>query len=279
MLRHINFGGDAKLADRVFGVFHDDEGSLFAAMTEGDVDYLLAQLKPLPELNGHWVETVLAHFSRHFPDRTCRFFMDRVEFAAKDDNFSTVRPINYGPWVHVPLRFREADRFRVVLEMVWSWMTGRDAGNWRFEHNAAALFDAMFLPVDEVVLEFLSTKLATAGKQDLRWIASIVSHADPDFVFDRVDFVLAFLEACDRAGRPARRKGVDALFRSAISGIRSGRPGEPTQRDVVSTSRARAILPRLPRLSGAYELYQMILTEAERGVAQSRQDAEFFDDG
>jgi hypothetical protein len=278
MLRHVNFNADAHVVDRVFLVFHSDQSRVFAAMQDGDVDYILSQLKPIAELNGHWVETLLAHLSRHFPERTCLFFMDRVELAAKDENFSGMRPINYGPWVQVPLRFRESERFRVVMDMVWNWMVARDAGDWRFEHNAAALFEGMFLPVDEVVLGFLSAKLTTASKQDLRWVASVVGHADPDFVFDHVDFVLSFLETCDRIGRPARRKGVDALMRAAISGLRSGTPGEPFQRDLENAKRAGEILPRLSRLSGAYEFYSAILREAERDIGRARQEAEFFDD-
>jgi transcriptional regulator with XRE-family HTH domain len=278
LLRHINFNADVRVMDHVFMALHADQSRLFAAMTDGDVDYLFSQLKPIAELDGYWVETLLAHLSLHFPERTCRFFMERVELTAKDENFSAMRPINYGPWVHVPLRFREVQCFRLLLDLVWGWIVARDAGDWRFEHNAAALFDAVFLPFDEVILSFLSAKLITAGKQDLRWIASVVSHADPSFVFEHVDFVLGFLEGCDRAGRPARRMGVQGLFRASISGVRSVRPGQPFQRDVDNAQRAREILPRLPRLSGAYELYSAILSEAERGIAQAHQEAEFFDD-
>jgi hypothetical protein len=90
--------------------------------------------------------------------------------------------------------------------------------------------------------------------------------------------VLDFLEACERAGQPARRKGIDALFGSAISGVRSGRPGEPFPRDLDSLARVGAILPRLPRLSPGYELFDLIRQNAERGIEFQRQEAEFFDE-
>jgi hypothetical protein len=89
---------------------------------------------------------------------------------------------------------------------------------------------------------------------------------------------ITFLEACERAGEPARRKGVDALFRSAISGICSGTPGEPFPRDLQAQSLANAALARLSRLSPAYELYNLIRRDAERDIEFTRRQAEFFDD-
>jgi transcriptional regulator with XRE-family HTH domain len=279
LLKHANLALDGQLADEAFMLFHFDRGQAFATLTEDDVDHMLSQLAPLSKLNGYWVQTILAHLSFHFPERTCTFFLRRVErAAASDDSFSPMRPSNYGPLTQVPLRFRETEQFGVLLDAVWRWMTARDAGDWRFEHHAGHLFEAMFFPLDAALIGFLASKVAVAGKQDLRWMANVFSNAPPNFVFDQQSFVITFLEACDQAGEPARRKGVDALFRSAISGIRSGTPGEPFPRDLEAHSLANAALARLSRLSPAYELYDLIRQHAERDIEFARREAEFFDD-
>jgi transcriptional regulator with XRE-family HTH domain len=279
LLKHANLALDAQLADEAFMFLHSDGDQLFATLTEDDVDYILSQLAPLPQLDGHWVQTILAHLSLHFPERTCNFLLRRVDqAAASGDSLSAMRPSNYGPYTQVPLRFRETDKFNMLLDVVWRWMIARDASDLRFEHHAGHLFEAMFFPVDAALIDFLSSKIAFAGKQDLRWMANVLSNAPSSFIFDQQSFVIMFLEACEHAGEPARRKGITALFNSAISGIRHGMPGEPFPRDLEVKSLADAALARLSRLSPAYELYDLIRQHAERDIEFARREAEFFDD-
>jgi transcriptional regulator with XRE-family HTH domain len=278
MLRHVNFQAHTDVIDRVFMVFHDERSAVLDALTAEDVGFLLSELKPAPVLNGHWVERLISFLSRRFPIQTLQFFMDRVELAVHEDTWGNMQPVNYGPWVNVPTRFGESGQIKVLMEMVWVWMTARTSSDWRFEHNASALFDSVFLPVDEAVIEFLSNKFKSTRKQDLRWVANILGHAHKDFVFEYQNFVTIFLDQCDRAGRPARQKGVEELFRSAISGVRSGIPGQPMPHDLENRRCAAEIMTRLPKRSGAYELYNMILRDAERSIEQARQYAEFFDD-
>lgn len=279
MLRYVNFHSDAKLIDSIFMVFHGSREDVFEAMTTADVDFLLGKLRDVPELDGHWVETLLSHLSRYYPEQTLRFFMERVEMAAHEDQFNRIRPINYGPWTHVRLRFREADRFRVLLDRVWDWVTGLDPQNWRYSHNAATLFEAIALPVDANILDFLAEKIATAGKIELSWIAKVLAHTDNRFVFSHSDFAIAFLDACDRAGRTARRDAAQELFRSWLNGVRTSFPGEPTQIDVEAMEKTEALLSRLTPGTGAYDLYRMIRDEAERSIKDAKWERGRFSDG
>jgi transcriptional regulator with XRE-family HTH domain len=278
LLRHANLKLDARLADQAFMMLHGLEHDIFAALDEDDVRYILGELKPLPELDGHWIETLLSHLSLHFPELTSAFFLARVDQATASDDALLYRPINYGPWVHVRLRFKESPRYAAVLESVWQWMTAHDPGDWRFEHHASALFEGMFLPIDEAVLAFLSGKMTMADPRSLRWIASVLAHADPNFVFDHHKVVVSFLDTCERAGEPVRRKAIDALFRSATSGVHSGHPGEPFPRDLECREASLALLARLPRLSSAYEFYNMLREHSDHSIAWARKDAQAFDD-
>jgi transcriptional regulator with XRE-family HTH domain len=278
MLRYVNFRAHPESLDRVFMVFHGDDSPVIQSLTAEDVDFLFSQLIHVRELNGHWLQELMANLSRRFALRTMKFLMDRVELASTDDGFADMRAVNYGPWANIRLRFRQSNQVKILMEIVWSWMTDHDTSDWRFEHNAAALFECMFLPVDELVIEFLMLKLKEGRRQDLWWIANALSHADNDFIFSNSSFVIAFLDQCDRAGRPARRKGVQELFRSAISGVRTSYPGEPAPYDLENQRRAKELLARLPKQSSAYELYNLVLQDAERSIESARQDAEFFDD-
>lgn len=278
LLRHTKLHHDPALANDAFMFLHINRGEILRTLEDDDVRFILSEIKPLAELNGYWIETLLSYLSLHFAELTCAFFLERTDMAAaSNESFSRIRPINYGPWVHVPLQFKQSTQYPAVLEGVWSWMIAHDATDWRFEHHAASLFEGMFLPLDEEVTKFLTTKLATASKLDLRWMAAVLAHTDWNFVFDHLALVVDFLDACKQAGQPALRKGIDALFRGAISGIRSGQPGEPFSRDLECLERVRNILPRLPRLSPARELYDLIRHHAERSIEFQREQAEFFD--
>ncbi|HEY1613985.1 MAG TPA: helix-turn-helix domain-containing protein [Rhizomicrobium sp.] len=279
LLRHANLKIGAHVADHAFMMLHGLYHDMLAVLDENDVHFLLRELTPIPELTGYWIETLLAHLSEHFPQETVKFFLDRVNAAtASDDTFSRSRPINYGPWVHERLRFKQSQHYRAVLKSVWQWMVAHDPGDWRFEHHASALFEGLFLPLDDTVLDFLAAKMTTADARGLRWIASVLAHADEDFVFDHHKLVVSFLELCDDAGDPVRRKALDALYRATISGVRSGTPGEPFPRDVECRDKAVALLARLPRLSPAFELYDMLRAHSEHSIEFARKDGEAFDD-
>lgn len=279
LLRHTNLKLDPNLADDALMFLHVNQNEVIEALDEDDARFLLSELKSLGELDGYWVETLLSQLSLRFPELTCAFFLERADVAAaNDENFLRYRPINYGPWIHVPLQFKQAPQYRAVLERVWEWLKVRDGSDWRTEHIAASVFEGMFLPVDDQIVAFLSAKLATATKEELTWIASVLSHANADFVFDHEPLVVSFLDACERTGQPIRRKGIDSLLRAAISGVRSGRPGQPFSRDLATVERVDALLPSLPRLSPAYELYDLIRERAERGIELQQQTAELPDD-
>lgn len=279
LLRHANLKLDAGLADRAFMMLQGPQPNVIQTLDEDDVRYILGELKELRELTGYWIESLLSEFSFQFPELTATFFLARVAHATTSDEASVgFRPINYGPWVQVPLRFKESPHYAAVLEAVWRWIIARDPEDWRFEHHSSALFEGMFLPIDEVVLAFLSDAITTADPRSLRWIASILAHADPDFVFDHHQMVVSFLDACAGAGESVRRRGIDALCRSATSGVRSGRPGEPFSRDLKCREAALALLGRLPRRSAAYELYDMLRNYAEQSIAWARKQAEALED-
>ena len=279
LLRHANLKLNAGLADEAFMMLQGSNPDIISTLDEDDVRYILGEINGLPELHGHWIETLLSQLSLHFPELTATFFLTRVEHAAaSDEAFSRFRPINYGPWVQVPLRFKESPHYAEVLEAVWQWIKARDPEDWRWEHHASALFEGMFLPIDEAVLDFLSAKIAAAEPHGLRWIASILAHAEPNFVFDYHEMVVSFLDACERTGEPLRHRAMDALYESAISGVRGGRPGEPFPSALKCREASLALLARLPRLSPAYELYDLLRADAERRIARSRKEAEAIDD-
>jgi transcriptional regulator with XRE-family HTH domain len=275
LTRAANIGDSQMLADDLLTVFTFHQ--LFKYLTVEDVEAILEKLMAVPALDGHWVEEFLAQASQAFPKETMAFFMRRVERAGESGNWK-YRPINNGPYGHVPLRFRNSDVHAELLRTVAEWMRAGKTGPFLFGYRARELFETCFGPFDGETVKFLEEWIATSDEQDLRLIAGILGEANHAFVLTHHPFVERYLEKARQVGPEVLKQATGALFGSAISGVRSGTPGEPMPRDVRMKEESEKILQLLPRFSPAYELYDGLRKHAEEGIADSRRVKDSFED-
>jgi transcriptional regulator with XRE-family HTH domain len=271
----VDVGMSEQLADDVFMNFAAESGGLLAALNDEDVDVFLCRLFSLPELDGWWIETFLAAVSEKYAIRLAKFFMDRVDHAAATENWD-YRPCNYGPYGNVPLRFRSSPDFDFVLRQVSEWMKTRDG--LLFRERSAQLFDTMFKPFDELVVASLQRWSETATEADIKAIAKILGEAPADFVFRHRDFVVRFAERARQFGKGRLDETIGNLFRSAIGGVRSGTPGEPTPHDLAMKAEAEKAAAEIPRFSPAFPLYESIAKHAVWSIDMSIRDGEAFEE-
>jgi len=263
------------LADELLTVFTFHQ--LFEHLTSDDLEVILEKLMPIPELDGHWIEEFLAQSSKAFPKKTMEFFMRRVERSAESEDWK-YRPANHGPYGHVPLRFRESEAYSELLRTVAEWMRAGKNKPFLFSYRARELFETSFGPFNGETVQFLEEWIATSDEGDLRLIADILGEAEHTFVFTHRSFVQRFLEKAKQVSPEALKGAISSLFGSAISGIRSGTPGEPMPRDLEMKKTSEETLQSLPRFSPAYELYDSVRKHAEQGLADSRRTKEAFED-
>lgn len=275
LLREVDLSISPKLADEVFMTFTADNGDFLPVLTGEDVDAFLNALMGLPQLDGWWIETFLAAISEKYAVRLSEFFMTRVDYAATAGDWR-YRPCNYGPYGHVPLRFRSSPDFGPVLRQVSDWMKTRD--DLLFRERSAELFDTMFKPFDETLVANLQEWAETATEEDIKAIAKILGEAPPDFVFTHRDFVVRFVERARQFGERALEEAISNLFRSTISGVRSGTPGEPTPDDLATRAEAENAVAELPRFSPAFALYDRIQKHASWSIDISIRDGEAFEE-
>lgn len=278
-----NLGVSDSVADQALMLLKLDNGELYDALTEDDVRLVLAKLSGLPELNGHWVETFLAHASKRYPDATADFFMARVEQAGQTEDWK-LRPCNFGPYMHVPLKFREAENSGRLLRRVAAWLASKPDAPYLFHHRAAELFSTMFAPFDATFITFLRDWTNVAQEEELRLISCVIREAPTDdqmsndFVFRESEFVVQLVEKAAKFGPECRKAVSSNIFGMAISGMRSGTPGEPFPSDLKMKERAAAMLGRLPRVSPAYDLYESLLKHAEWGISEALKEREAFEE-
>jgi transcriptional regulator with XRE-family HTH domain len=268
----------AKVADELATVFEFGAGALpLTALTEAQVKKLLERLEPLPQLDGHWLKRFVARLSEASPIETADFFMRRVEAASVEARSVYMRPVNSGPWINnheERLRFRKSGAGPALMRKVAQWMKHNAEQKGLFNYYARGLFEVMFGPLDEEVVGFLQRWLQQAQREDVLLIAGIVREAGEHFVFAFAPFVGELLARAKQIDQRTYELVRGELSAGAVTGARSGTPGQPFPQDLKMKSDAERQLAALPTYSAAYSLYENILRHAESSIASQLADGE-----
>jgi transcriptional regulator with XRE-family HTH domain len=284
LVKRVRLDAAPLLADRLFMTMAGTDRRLLSALDRADVEHFLKRMLHIPALEGYWVQEFLIDVSRRYPHELANFFFERVELASSAETFGSFRPANHGPYAHTrQLRIRESSESTAVLQRAWAWLRENEHRDYYFRHNAADVFDALFLSadgagVDNDMVALFDTRLDTATPGELRLISQILRNSPHNFVFVHKDFVSRFLNRCKGAGAEWLSQAHQDLYASAISGVRSSIVGEPAPRDLEMLAGAKDVLKKLSRLSPAYKLYDDIRRSAEYDIERSKRDAEGLDD-
>ena len=108
--------------------------------------------------------------------------------------------------------------------------------------------------------------------------ARLVSGADPSFVFSHVGFVSNLLECAHAAGEESYRSASISLGRSALSGTRSGTPGQPFPQDLALKDQASAVATQFVVASPAYKFFNSLAESADASIQNELlRDEELFE--
>ncbi len=273
----VDVGMSCETADCVFSIFETHGSIPFGLLSPDDIDHFFKKLMRLPKLDGYWLDTFLSNCSQYHARRTAKFFMARVEHALNTQNWD-YRPCNFGPYSHVPLSFHESPKLSHLLREVARWMVSREDDNSSFHYHAAQLFGAIFLPFDGIVLDFLQGWIDAASSSDLHVIMQVLGEVPADFVFANRVFVAHFLERTALFGKDMLDRASSVLWRAAISGGRTGTPGEPFPEDLQIKEKAEKAMNEVPRFAPAFKLYESLKRHADQEIQQSSKELVRFEE-
>lgn len=268
----------AKAADEVLSLCMNDAELGVKRMRAVDVATVLAKLEPLRELRGYWIDQFLAAVSQAYSVETAAFFMRRVEFAAKGEDYG-FRACNWGPYMQVPLRFSMAEAGDLLRRQIWEWMRANAGLGRVFFHYAARFFSTAFPAVDDGAVLFLQERVR-GDALDLRLIGELLREVPPTTILVQSSLVQEVLVAAEAHGQELFGDIFGKILAAATTGSKSGTAGQPFPRDVHAKDASEAVLRRLQPTSPAHRLYDMIRRDAERNIEQSvrqRQDLEDAD--
>ncbi|MGA2495770.1 MAG: helix-turn-helix transcriptional regulator [Roseiarcus sp.] len=264
-----------ELADDVFALFHDGKALSIDILSSEEVNTLLKKIEPMPALDGYWIQVFLAKASGSHGRQCAAFFRRRVDRAADSQDWS-FRASNYGPYEDVRLQFRSSPDLGAILRETSQWLKSRT--DYYFRHSASRLFEVMFRPFDQEIINHLDSWLDTADASDIELIGTLVQESDENLVFAQTGFVSRFLGRARQFGKKMHQQATSALYIAATTGMRAGSVGEPFPRDVRAKDEAQKQLDQLPRSAPDYELYRLIKEYSEREIAQSIMQAEQFEE-
>lgn len=271
-----NIKVEHRVLDDLMLALQSDSGTL-APLSADAAKALLAKLEPIPELEGHWADQVLAQLSERFPIETMEFFVRRIERSAMEGG-NRFRPANHGPYSHEPLRFVKTAQRNEIIAKMWGWLRANHGRKGMFAYRAGDAFEAMFLSDEAFVVQFFDSQIQDFDADDLRAMADLMGRASGTFIFDHANFVIRVMDRAQTLDPGMVEEIGQALSISSHSGVRSGLVGEPTEEDLEEQRRSKEILGWLSKLSPARTIYEMALKHAEWSIERSIRDGQILED-
>ncbi|MEJ2444751.1 MAG: hypothetical protein P8Y42_15085, partial [Exilibacterium sp.] len=262
---------------KIFRWLDGDKLIPFDSISDEDLERIIQQLFITPDrLDEYFMREFLMRTARRNPRQVLELVKSRLDRAiAEDDwNYSPIGGLDNAAQSLNFLQYPEgATMFRETLDWALPKATG-----YKFSYRFADLVAGVFgfaEPVFTSTLEFWSV-----GGNDRHFavLAAVLREAPNQFVFSEHAFVVRILRTARCVGKSACRAVSSSLFSSAISGGRSGTPGEPYPADVDMKTCAEQVLGSLSKGDPAYALYDDMRRYAEDGIERALAEGRAMDE-
>ena len=97
-----------------------------------------------------------------------------------------------------------------------------------------------------VGVDVLADWLVKGNQGQMETAAALLEETSTQFVFDQLELVVRALDRAEAFGNECLRKVAGVFYKIAMSGIRSGTPGQPFPQDIALREQCQKLLPQLP---------------------------------
>jgi transcriptional regulator with XRE-family HTH domain len=242
--------------------------NVIAHFNEHDAAHHLKSLDSVDDLDQYGIDCFLSALSQRHSKLVAGELMRRVERAAQLNRWAGV--VDFGTGHRVRMRFRDAEDFSDLLDMVLRWMAQNEGRLFRM--HATTLFRQMFEPFDSQLVELLQKHLDIRNPTDLVLFAQLLEKAPRTFVFEYQSLIFSLFESGELMSGHEVEILRKNLFRSTTSGLKSAKVGEPFEEDVEIANGARVALASLNRTDAAYQLYDDLANYADAEILRANSD-------
>ncbi len=262
----IEIENDPDLAEELYGLFrrHGRHGP--TALTDEQVDRLLAKLRPLRRLESRTrnVLTFVAYASERRPRTVVETLLFRIQAACAQherDRKERYDPVPIGGHALSLPGLRVSGEYLALLRQIRDAASERDA---LARHHLATLFCAA---ADlQAAAEVLKEWTSSGDSEKVLAAASLLRNFHSDVVFSLADFVADTLDDAERLGADCYEAVCGQLFGVAISGVWSSAPGEPSPHEVSQRARAREFAEKYAERAPVRRFYENLAGHAEASI-------------
>ena len=274
LAKNVEIGDSEVLASELCLLFYGDWGLPFGELKADDLKVLLSKLKDVPDIGDYWINAFLVKASELDALSVVGFLLDRIRKEHNGKSRYDALPILgfRDPLVGLGTSPDQEKMLRNIRDA--SLEQGRSGGRW---------IPQLFLEISPGFESATSLKVlgewADSGNDDkIKAAARLVSGARPGFVFQHVEFVSNLLERAYAASDDTYQAVSSTLASIALSGIRSGTPGQPMPEDVATRDQAAAVANTFDAGSPTYRFYDSLAKSADASIRyQMRRDEELFE--
>ena len=267
LAKSVGVGDSTTLAKELCGLFSGGWGIPFGVLTNADLHALLAKLDHVNDIGEYHINGFLVKAAERDARAVVELLLNRIR---KEEN----RTAGYHPLPILGFRERltglsgDPDQENILREIRdASLESGRSIGYWipkLFSEVSSRFESSAGLKVLDEWINSGDTARIVSG-------ARIVQGAGPGFVFRHVAFVSNLLERAHVASFDCYRSTTESLESSALSGTRSGTPGQPMPQDVAMKDQASAVANQFYAGSPSYRFYDSLAKSAQARIEDQLQ--------
>ena len=274
LAKYVELGDSEVLASELCLLFCGGWGPPFGELTSDDLKVILSKLEDVPDIDDHWTNTFLVKASELDAVSVVGFLLDRIRNEHNENSRYYALPILgfRDPLVGLGTSPEQEKTLRDIRDA--SLEQGQSVGYW-----IPQLFREISLGFESPAsLKVLEEWINSENANKIKAAGRLVSGARPGFVFKQVEFVSNLLECAYAASDGTYQAVSSTLASTALSGVRSGTPGQPMPENVATREQAEAVAGTFNAGSPAYRFYVSLAESAEASIRfQLLRDEELFE--
>ena len=262
LAKGVEVGDNVHLAKNLCQLFSKGWGVPFRELRSDDLKTLLSKLEDVQKVDDYYINTFLVKASEQDARAVVGLLLTRIR--KKDDEgakYDALPTLGFrDPLIDLAASPDQETILREIRD------TSLEPG-WSVAYWIPQLFREVSLDFESAAsLKVLNEWINSENAGRIQSAARLVSRAQPSFVFKHVEFIANLLERAHAASFDCYRSVASSLESSALSGTRSGTPGQPMPQDVATRDQASAVASQFDAGSPPYRFYASLAKSAKASI-------------
>ena len=269
LAKGVEVGDNVHLAKELCLLFSDGRGFPFRELTSDDLKAFLFKLEDVQEIEDYLINTFLVKAS----EKDARAFIDFLLARIRKKDFEGAKydALPLLGFQNPLVGLAAGPEQEIILREIRD--TSVEEGS-SIQYWIPQLFREASLDFESAAsLKVLNEWINSGDADRIQSAARLISSAHPAFVFKHEGFTANLLERAYAAGFDCYRSVVSNLTSSAISGTRSGTPGQPMSEDVAMKDQASEVMNQFDAGSPPYKflcLFSQVCRNFHQGGSHER---------